>query len=257
MRDQYYEQLDTIVDDLVNLTGTVRRAVASSTTALLDADARLAEVVIAGDAAIDEETEAIEERALLLLATQQPVATDLRQLVATLRMVTDLQRMGDLSVHVAKVARMRIPDPAVPPQLHPTIRAMAKVADSMIDAAARIVANRDVVAAAHLEDEDDEMDRLRKDLFRTLLSDSWAHGVEPAIDLALLGRYYERIGDHAVSMARRVVYLVTGELSLTLAIRGQSPPEFSATSEYISVRVTTGASMVTSPAWSNVSVSVT
>ena len=213
MRDQYYEQLDAIVDDLVNLTGTVRRAVASSTNALLDADARLAEVVIAGDAEIDEETEAIEERALLLLATQQPVATDLRQLVATLRMVTDLQRMGDLSVHVAKVARMRIPDPAVPPQLHPTIRAMAKVADSMIDAAARIVANRDVVAAAHLEDEDDEMDRLRKDLFRTLLSDSWSHGVEPAIDLALLGRYYERIGDHAVSMARRVVYLVTGELS--------------------------------------------
>ena len=213
MRDQYYEQLDTIVEDLVALTGTVRKAVASSTTALLDADARLAELVIAGDAVIDEETEAIEERALLLLATQQPVATDLRQLIATLRMVTDLQRMGDLSVHVAKVARMRIPDPAVPPQLHPTIRAMAKVADSMIDAAARIVANRDVVAAAHLEDEDDEMDRLRKDLFRTLLSDSWTHGVEPAIDLALLGRYYERIGDHAVSMARRVVYLVTGELT--------------------------------------------
>ena len=213
MRDQYYEQLDTIVEDLVALTGTVRKAVASSTTALLDADSRLAELVIAGDAVIDEETEAIEERALLLLATQQPVATDLRQLVATLRMVTDLQRMGDLSVHVAKVARMRIPDPAVPPQLHPTIRAMAKVADSMIDAAARIVANRDVVAAAHLEDEDDEMDRLRKDLFRTLLSDSWTYGVEPAIDLALLGRYYERIGDHAVSMARRVVYLVTGELS--------------------------------------------
>jgi phosphate transport system protein len=213
MRDQYHEQLDAIVDDLVNLTGTVRSAVASSTNALLDADGRLAEVVIAGDAVIDEATEAIEERALLLLATQQPVATDLRQLVATLRMVTDLQRMGDLSVHVAKVARMRNPDPAVPPQLHPTIRAMAKVADSMIDAAARIVANRDVVAAAHLEDEDDEMDRLRKDLFRTLLSDSWSHGVEPAIDLALLGRYYERIGDHAVSMARRVVYLVTGELN--------------------------------------------
>jgi phosphate transport system protein len=213
MRDAYYEQLDSIVDDLVALTDTVRRAVAASTNALLDADARLAEVVIAGDAKVDEETEAIEERALLLLATQQPVATDLRQLVATLRMLNDLQRMGDLSVHVAKVARMRFPDPAVPPQLHPTIRAMAKVADSMIDAAARIVANRDVVAAARLEDEDDEMDRLRKDLFRTLLSDTWAHGVEPAIDLALLGRYYERIGDHAVSMARRVVYLVTGELT--------------------------------------------
>ncbi|MGJ9411549.1 phosphate signaling complex protein PhoU [Aeromicrobium sp. CF4.19] len=213
MRDQYYEQLDTIVDDLVTLTGTVRKAVSAATAALLNADGPLAESVIAGDKAIDETTEEIEERALLLLATQQPVATDLRQLVATLRMLTDLQRMGDLSVHVAKVARLRMPDVAVPGTLQPTIMAMASVADQMIHAASRIVANRDVDAAARLEDTDDEMDRLRKDLFRSLLGGSWEHGIEPAIDLALLGRYYERIGDHAVSMARRVVYLVTGEIT--------------------------------------------
>jgi phosphate transport system protein len=110
MRDQYYEQLDAIVDDLVNLTGTVRRAVADATKALLEADGQIAEAVIAGDKIIDEETETIEERTLLLLATQQQVATDLRQLVATLRMLADLQRMGDLSVHVAKIARRRMPD---------------------------------------------------------------------------------------------------------------------------------------------------
>jgi phosphate transport system protein len=213
MRDQYYEQLDAIVDDLVSLTGTVRRAVAEATKALLGADAQIAESVIAGDRDIDEATEIIEERALLLLATQQPVASDLRQLVATLRMLTDLQRMGDLSVHVAKVARRRMPDSAVPEHLHPTITQMAAVADSMIDSASRIVANRDLLAAAKLEDEDDEMDRLRLDLFRSLLGDNWTYGVEPAIDLALLGRYYERIGDHAVSMARRVVYLVTGQIT--------------------------------------------
>lgn len=212
MRDQYYEQLDTIVDDLVNLTGNVRKAVSASTAALLNADGPLAESVIAGDKLIDDTTEEIEERALLLLATQQPVATDLRQLVATLRMLNDLQRMGDLSVHVAKVARMRIPDVAVPQNLQPTIMAMASVADQMIHAASKIVANRDVESAKRLEDTDDEMDRLRKDLFRALLSGDWDHGIEPAIDLALLGRYYERIGDHAVSMARRVVYLVTGEI---------------------------------------------
>ena len=212
MRDQYYEQLDSIVDDLVALTNSVRRAVSGATAALLNADGQLAETVIANDKEIDEATELIEERALLILATQQPVATDLRQLVATLRMVADLDRMGDLSVHIAKVARMRMPDSAVPDNLRPTIVQMAAVADQMIDAASRIVANRDVVAAERLEDEDDEMDQLRRSLFRTLLSDDWGHGVEPAIDLALLGRYYERIGDHAVSMARRVVYLVTGEL---------------------------------------------
>ena len=217
MRDQYYEQLDGIVDDLVSLTGTVRKAVASSTAALLNADGPLAESVIAGDKVIDDTTEEIEERALLLLATQQPVATDLRQLIATLRMLTDLQRMGDLAVHVAKVARLRMPDVAVPANLQPTIRAMASVADQMVHAASRIVANRDVDAAARLEDTDDEMDRLRKELFRALLGGTWDHGIEPAIDLALLGRYYERIGDHAVSMARRVVYLVTGELSGEIA----------------------------------------
>ncbi len=212
MRDLYYEQLDAIVDDMVTLTGSVRRAVAAATAALLNADAPLAEQVIDGDKVIDETIEGIEERALLLLATQQPVATDLRQLVATLRMLTDLERMGDLSVHVAKVARLRMPEVAVPTSLQPTIMAMASVADQMIHAASRIVANRDLVAAEKLEDTDDEMDKLRKELFRVLLGDSWDHGVEPAIDLALLGRYYERIGDHAVSMARRVVYLVTGEV---------------------------------------------
>ena len=215
MRDQYYEQLDAIVDDLVNLTGTVRRAVAESTKALLEADGTIAESVIAGDKDIDEATEMIEERATLLLATQQPVATDLRQLIATLRMLTDLQRMGDLSVHVAKVARRRMPESAVPENLHGTIREMAAVADSMIDSASRIVANRDVAAAAKLEDEDDQMDQLRRGLLRSVLGEDWEYGVEPAIDLALLGRYYERIGDHAVSMARRVVYLVTGQGQLT------------------------------------------
>lgn len=213
MRDAYYEQLDTIVDDLVTLTGTVRKAVASSTAALLNADGPLAESVIDGDKAVEETVEQIEERALLLLATQQPVASDLRQLVATLRMLTDLQRMGALSVHVAKVARLRMPDVAVPQSLQPTIMAMASTADQMIDSTARIVANRDVDAASKLEDTDDEIDRLRKDLFRSLLGGTWEHGIEPAIDLALLGRYYERIGDHAVSMARRVVFLVTGELT--------------------------------------------
>lgn len=213
MRDAYYEQLDLIVDDLVALAGTVRRSVASATTALLDADARLAEVVIAGDAEIDATTEAIEERALALLATQQPVAGDLRRIVSTLRMVVDLERIGDHAVHVAKVARLRAPEGAVPHRLHPTVRAMARVADSMVESASRVVAESDVVAAARLEDEDDEMDRLHRDVLRALLDDSWPYGVEPAVDLALVGRYYERIGDHAVSMGRRVVYLVTGELS--------------------------------------------
>lgn len=212
MRALYQEQLDGIVDDLVNLTARVRQAVADATTALLTADLSLAESVIEHDATIDEMVEIVEEHSFRILATQQPVATDLRQIVASLRMLTDLARAGDLAVHIAKVARMRVPDVAVPDQLKPTIEDMAKLADKMMDRASRSVAHRDVDAAVALEDTDDKMDKLRKDLFRWILGDSWEHGVESAIDLALLGRYYERVGDHAVSMARRVVYLVTGEV---------------------------------------------
>ena len=123
--------------------------------------------------------------------------------------------MSHLAVHVSKIARRRMPYAAVPAPVQPLIRDMAKVADSMIGSASRIVSNRDLAAAAELELEDDEMDRLRKELFRVLLDGEWDHGVDTAIDLALLGRYYERVGDHAVNMARRVVYLVTGELPIS------------------------------------------
>ncbi len=211
MRDQYQQQLDSILNELVAMAGGVRAALSTATQALLDADVSAAEAVISGDLAIDEARERIEEESFDILARQSPVAGDLRMLVASLRMVADLERMGDLSVHVAKVARMRYPTRAVPLVLIPTIKDMARTADEMILAAAEIVETRDVEAARQLEIADDDMDRLRRMMFRTLLSDVWDEGVEPAIDMALLGRYYERIGDHAVSMARRIVFLVTGQ----------------------------------------------
>lgn len=211
MRDQYQQQLDSILNELVEMTGGVRAALALATKALLEADVTAAEEVISGDLAIDEARERIEDESFDILARQAPVAGDLRMLVASLRMVADLERMGDLSVHVAKVARLRYPVRAVPAVLIPTIQEMAQTADEMIAAAAEIVATHDVQAARELEAADDEMDTLRRSMFRTLLSDEWTDGVEPAIDLALLGRYYERIGDHAVSMARRIVFLVTGQ----------------------------------------------
>jgi phosphate transport system protein len=210
MREYFNEQLDAVVDEMVAMTTTVQAAVALATQALLEADPAAAEEVIAGDKSIDDVRERIEESSFELLALQQPVAGDLRMLVATLRIVSDLERMGDLAVHVAKIARMRMPDKAVPATLRPTIANMAETAERMVGETARIIADRDVDAARALEAEDEEMDRLRRSMFRILLDEEWEHGVEPAIDLALLGRYYERIADHAVSMARRVIYLVTG-----------------------------------------------
>jgi len=210
MRDHYQHQLDQIIAALVDMAGDVRAALADATSALLDGDASAAEAVISADKGIDDLRERIEEESFAVLALQSPVASDLRTMVATLRMVSDLERIGDLAVHIAKVARMRFPARAVPGELVPTIRSMASTADEMLALAAETVATRDVEAARSLERADDAMDSGRRSTFAVLLSDEWHGGVETAIDMALRGRYYERIGDHAVSLGRRVVYLVTG-----------------------------------------------
>ena len=170
-----------------------------------------AERVISNDARIDALREEIEEHSFELLSLQNPVAGDLRMLVASLRMVSEFERMGDLAVHIAKIARLRVPDVAVPDQVVPMIARMAAVAEVMIGKVEHIIADSDVAAAKDLEEVDQEMDLLRRNSFRELLGSDWTHGVEPAVDIALLGRYYERIADHAVSIARRVVFLVTGE----------------------------------------------
>jgi len=212
MREAYHDQLDSIFTDLVDITGLVRQAVRDATEALFTADVALCEQVISEDAAIDEGRERIEDRAFQLLSLQQPVAGDLRTIVAALRMTSEIERMGDLAVHVAKIARLRVPEVAVPNEVAPTVRRMAEVAEDMVGRVALVIANRDVDAAEELRHVDEEMDTLRRENFRAILDADWSHGVEPAIDLALLGRYYERIADHAVSMANRVVFVVTGQM---------------------------------------------
>ena len=211
MREAYTDQLDSIFADLVSIARRVQRAVHDATESLLTGNVGLAEQVITRDAIIDVARERVEDRAFSLLSLQQPVAGDLRTIVAALRMVTELERMGDLAGHVAKVARLRVPGIAVPPSAEPTIRRMAEVAELMVDRAAGIIENRDVEGAADLRKADEEMDDLRRNSFRELLANDWEHGVEAAVDVALLGRYYERIADHAVSTVNRVIFVVTGE----------------------------------------------
>ena len=211
MRDSYHEELDDIRGCLVEMANSVGSQMSTATTALLDADVALADLVIAGDEQIDATRESIDQRCFTLLARQQPVATDLRTIVVSTRIASDLERMGDLAEHIAKVARMRFPDHAVPQEVRPIFLEAGHVAESLVTKAGTVIAKRDVQAAAELEAEDDVMDRLHKQMFLELLSDDWPHGIETAIDITLLGRYYERFADHAVSVARRVVYLVTGE----------------------------------------------
>ena len=211
MRDHFHEELDAISDELVEMTRLAGSAMSRATTALLDADLGLAESVIAADEAVDALQRELEQRAFDLLARQQPVATDLRTIVTSLRMSADLERMGDLARHVAKVARLRYPESAVPAELRGTVLEMGQVAHRIVTKAGSVIASKDVTAALELERDDDDMDRLHRALFTALLDDSWDNGIEAAIDVTLVGRYYERFADHAVSVARRVVYLVTGE----------------------------------------------
>jgi phosphate transport system protein len=211
MRDAYHEELESISHSLVEMANLVGSAMSRATTALLDADLQIAETVIAADEAVDELYRGLEAKAFDVLVRQQPVATDLRQVVTSLRMVADLERMGDLALHVAKVARRRYPASAVPAELRSTILEMGHAAEEIVAKAGSVIASRDVTLALELEKDDDVMDNLHRQLFTAMLSPGWDGGVEVAIDIALVGRYYERFADHAVSVARRVVYLVTGE----------------------------------------------
>ncbi len=211
MRDAFHEELDAIQATLVTMGEMVAVAMERSSAALLNADVKLAEQVISEDEKLDTIQHDLEARAINLMARQQPVAQDLRILVTSLRMSADLERMGDLCHHIAKLARMRYPAVAVPPELVSTIENMGKTAKKIIEKSTHVVKSQDLQAAIELETDDDEMDTLHRALFVALLDDSWSHGIETAIDMTLLGRYYERCADHAVSIARRVYFLVKGE----------------------------------------------
>ena len=210
MRERFQEELDGVSATLVEMAGLVKIAMENATTALLTADLNLAEKVIAEDLIIDQIQHDLDAKTITLIAQQGPVATDLRTLVTSLRMSADLERMGDLAHHIAKSARMRYPATAVPPELSLTIEEMSRVCSKIIEKVAFVVKNRDTERALEVERDDDEIDSLHRKIIQTLLDPSWKHGVETAVDMTLLGRYYERCADHAVSIARRVYFLVTG-----------------------------------------------
>jgi phosphate transport system protein len=211
MRQHYHEQLDAILDDLVQMTTLVGSAMGRATQALLDGDLQLAESVIAADEQLDALTSLVEEKCFDVTALQAPVATDLRLVVGALRIAASLERMGDLAEHVAKQARMRYPKPAVPQDLRATFAQMGALAEAIVSKTGTVLATKDISLAADVAAHDQEMDRLHRELFTIVLSPTWAHGVEAAIDVTLLSRYYERYADHAVTITRRVINMVTGE----------------------------------------------
>lgn len=218
MREAYQSDLRHIVDDLLDMSEMVGTALEGATTALLEGDLALAERVITADPHLDARQVELDAKAVELLARQSPVATDLRLLVATLRMSSSLERMGDLAAHVALIARRSHPELAVPEQHRAQIARMSELGLTALKAASEVIENRDLALAAQVEKQDDELDELMLAISREIShSDEHTYTHGQVIDLTLLIRFYERLGDHAVSLVRRIGFLVTGDSLDTLS----------------------------------------
>jgi phosphate transport system protein len=218
MRDVYQEQLDELADGLAGMCDEVAVAMEKATRSLLECDLQLAEEVISDDVRVDDLRAAAEEKAFALLALQAPVATDLRIVVSAIHGAGDIERMGDLALHVAQAARRRHPQPVLPDEVAPYFAEMGRVGVELARKAGRVIRTRDLAQAAQLESDDDAMDDLHRHMFTVLMDRDWSHGVGPAVDITLLARFYERYADHAVAVARRIVYVVTGQMPGPLTV---------------------------------------
>lgn len=212
MRAIFDQELEQIGDDLLQMAKHVAAAISNACEALVTGDLELAERVIEADAQIDELERVLDERCIMLLARQQPVATDLRIIVSSLRMSSSIERMGDLARHIGQVVRLRYPEPSVPEGAAAVFKELASAAIKVANDIVELLESHDLQLAAAVERDDDVLDRLHTETFRITLADSWGGSVAQTVDVTLLARFFERFGDHAVSVARRITYLVTGDL---------------------------------------------
>jgi phosphate transport system protein len=213
IRSVFQDELDSVSQSLVDLCEKVAGTIQKATQSLLTSDLKLAEEIIASDIAIDDFQHDLDARIIDIVARQQPVASDLRALATALRMSADLERMGDLAHHIAKVTRIRHPQSAIPVEFYLMFESLGQAAEKIARKTAVVINTRNTEMALEVEKDDDEIDDLHRQLITALVAPNWAHGVETAVDLTLLGRYYERYADHAVSVSRRVYFLVTGKFA--------------------------------------------
>ena len=212
MRTAYHEQLDALIHQLAEMCRLAGVAMERSTQSLLQADLALAEQVIGDHERISSASARAEEAAFVLLALQAPVAGDLRSIVSSIQIVADVERMGALALHVAKIARRRHPQHALPEEVNGYFAEMGRVAVDLADSAGEVLLSRDPEKARRIREDDDAMDDLHQHLFTVMMDREWRPGVAAAVDVTLLGRFYERFADHAVEIARRVIFQVTGHL---------------------------------------------
>jgi phosphate transport system protein len=211
MREVFQQELREVQDGLVEIAGLVAESIEKATKAFNESDVSLAEQVIAEDPRIDQAAVALDELAITILARQQPVARDLRIVVSALRISASLERMGDMSTHIAQLSRYRFPDKVVPKSLRSTFAEMGRLDVEIARKLARLLDNEDVKLAEEIRNEDDKIDALHLSVFDAVLGETWKGEAVDTVDATLASRYHERFADHAVSIAKKVQYLATGD----------------------------------------------
>jgi len=213
MRELFHQSLEEVQSRLVEIAELVAVAMDKATRAFSSSDVALAEEVIEDDHTIDERALELDELTIEILARQQPVARDLRIVVAALRMSASLERMGDIAEHIAQLTRMRFPERAIPKGLKSTFKRMGELDVEVARRLADLLRTQDLALAEEIRNGDDALDELHISVFEKVLSDSWQGEAAATVDATLASRYHERFADHAVSVAKKVVYLATGDWS--------------------------------------------
>jgi phosphate transport system protein len=217
MREVFQQELAEVQDRLVEIAELVVLSIQNATQAFNDSDVSLAEDVIANDTKIDELTVILDELSIQILARQQPVARDLRIVVSALRISASLERMGDMAEHIAQLARYRFPDKVVPKSLRSTFAEMGRLDVLISQKLAELLRTQDLRIAEEIRNEDDRIDELHVSVFDKVLGETWKGQAADTVDATLASRYHERFADHAVSIAKKVQYLATGDWAPELA----------------------------------------
>ncbi|WGD38124.1 phosphate signaling complex protein PhoU [Lysinibacter sp. HNR] len=213
MREVFQQELREVQTRLVEISELVELAIQRGTQAFQTSEVSLAEAVIEDEQQIDALTTDLDELAITILARQQPVAKDLRIIVSALRISSSLSRMGELAEHIAQLARYRFPESVIPKGLGKTFREMGDLDVQMAAQVTELLKTEDIHLIDSIRNTDDRVDELHAKVFEKVLSDTFKGEVTNVVDATLASRYHERFADHAVSVAKKVQYLATGEYS--------------------------------------------
>ena len=211
MREVFHQSLEDVQSRLVEIADLVTVAIDKATRAFGTSDVALAEEVIEDDQVIDDKAIALDELAIEILARQQPVARDLRIVVAALRVSASLERMGDIAEHIAQLTRMRFPERAIPKGLKSTFIKMGELDVEVARTLTEVLRTEDLSLVEKLRSLEEELDDLHLAIFEKVLGETWKGEAAATVDATLASRYHERFADHAVSVAKKVVYLATGD----------------------------------------------